>query len=226
MKKTLFFAAALALAMASCGNKTQNAEAQADSTEVATDSAAVLSEETQATVGQLTDELTKAIETKDGKAISTTLTTLQSTYKQLVEAGKLEEAKAYGEAIKTLVADKAEDIKGAAAGDVDAIASLVEAVKGLPTSAETTAEEAKAAVENVATTAVDDAKNAAKGAVKEADEQAKKAVDDAKQKANEKVAETKQKANEKVTEAKQKAKDDAKAAVNKATDKALKGLGL
>lgn len=216
MKKTILFAAAIALAMASCGNKTQNAEAQADSTEVAADStAAAVSEETQGTIDQLAADLSAAIETKDGKAIAATLATLQQTYAKLVEEGKIDEAKSYGEAIKKIVSDKADDIKGAAAGDANAIASLVESVKNLPTSAEATAEDAKAAAENAAKTAASDTKAAAENTVKEAGDQVKKAASDAKDNATNKV-----------NEAKQKAKDDTKAAVNKATDKALKDLGL
>lgn len=215
MNKSILFAAVLALGLASCSNKTQNAEAQADSTEVVADSAAVLSEETQSTVDQLSGELTKAIEAKDSKAITTTLTTLQATYKQLVEAGKLEEAKKYGEAIKQLVGEKAEAIKSAAAGDVDAISALVNSVKNLPTTAETTAEEAKAAVEGAANSAATSAKDAAQNEVKKVDEAAQKAVSD-----------TKKAASDKVDQAKQKAKDETKKAVNDATDKALKGLGL
>lgn len=218
MKKVFLFAAAIALTLASCGNKAQNAESQADSTTVAVDSATedvVLSEETQATVEKLTAELTKAIEAKDGKTISATLTSLQETYKQLVEAGKLDEAKSYGAAIQKLVNEKADEIKSAAAGDVSAISSLVESVKNLPTSAESTAEDVKSAAENVANAAVNEAKTAAENKVKEVDEAAKKAVDDAKTKATDKV-----------NEAKQKAKDKTNEAVDKAASKALKGLGL
>lgn len=224
MKKTILFAAALALTLASCGNKTQNAGNATDSTEVAIDDenldeAPALSAETQSKVEELSVALTKAIDAKDSKAISETLTALQTTYKQLVESGNVEEAKSYGAAIKQLVSEKADGIKQAASGDVSAIEQLVNGVKNLPTSAEATAEDVKNAAASTATSAVNDAKDKANEKVNETKEAAKA-------KANEAVNEAKTKATDKVNETKEAAKAKTNEAVNKAADKALKGLGL
>lgn len=69
MKKAIFFAAALALTFSSCGNKTQNAAANADSAAVVAneESGAELSADNQTTIDNLTAELQKAIDAKDAK---------------------------------------------------------------------------------------------------------------------------------------------------------------
>lgn len=171
-----------------------------------------------------------------------------------MEQGKLEEAKNYGNAIKNFVNENTASLKQVANGNTT-ITNLVEGIKNLPTSAETTAEQAKAAVVgdvvNLASptiakgaTAVESAKAAAE-AVKNApatvkaaaENAASKAVSDAESKAKEKINSDIQKTNEKsaakVNEAKSKAtqkvneaKSKANEAVNNAANKALKGLGL
>jgi len=157
MKKVFLFAAVIALTLASCGSKTQNNAASADSTatetvadttaeaESTTGNEAALSEESKATVENMTAELQKAIDAKDSKATISTLANLQTIYKNLVAQGKLDEAKAYGSAIKNFVNSHANDLQALTSGNAT-IASLVEGVKNLPTSAEATAEQAKAAI--------------------------------------------------------------------------------
>lgn len=256
MKKVFLFAAAIALTLASCGNKTQGNAAGSDSTateNVDTTAAendgeetgdAALTEDGKATVTHLTAELQKAIDAKDSKAAITTLANLQTIYKNLVAAGKLDEAKAYGSAIKKFVNDNAESLKNVVEGNVT-IANLVQGVQNLPTSASTTAEQAKAAIAsdivNLASptiakgeTAVATAKAAAE-AVKNAPAAAKAAAESkvnsevqkanakaeaAKAKNDAKVNEAKQKAAAKVNEAKQKTNE----AVNNAANKAIKDL--
>lgn len=261
MKKLFIFAATIALTFSSCGNKTQNTEAISDSTEV-TDSAttaedggtAAISSESQSTANNLTAELKKAVEAKDPKATISSLANLQTIYKNLVEQGKLDDAKAYGSAIKKFVSDNAESIKNIAAGNTT-VENLINGIANLPTSAAATAEEAKAAVKsdvvNLASpviakgqAAVADAKTAAEivknapatvkaaaenaaqtavdNAKAKAEQKASDAVNKANEKANEAVNKEKQKAADKINEGKQKAND----AVNKAANKALKGLGL
>lgn len=229
MKKLFIFAAAAALTLASCGNKTQDNAANADSiaaTENAegSEATAQLSDEQQATVDNLTANLQKAVESKDAKSTISTLADLQTIYKNLVEQGKLEEAKAYASAIKKFISDNAEKLKSLSSGNTT-VASLIDGIANLPTSAATTAEEAKAAVKsdvvNLASSAV------AKGetAKAAAEDAAKAAVDNAKataeKKVNEAVDNEKQKAADKINEASKKAND----AVNNAAAKALKGLG-
>ncbi len=147
MKKVFFMAIAVCgLMMASCGTKTQNAEATSDSTAVeATDSAAQLSADGQKTVESFTTQLEKSLTGKDLTSTISTLANAETIYKNLVEAGKLEEAKAYGSALQALINEKAETIKTVASGNTT-ILSLVQSIQNLPTSAATTAEQAKAAV--------------------------------------------------------------------------------
>lgn len=249
MKKLFIFAAALALTFTSCGNKAQNNQANADSTEMADTTAATdeanaeLSSESQATVENLTAELQKAVNAKDAKGTIATLANLETIYKNLVEAGKLEEAKAYGSAIKKFLNDNAESIKNVASGNTT-VASLVNGIANLPTSAATTADEAKKAVAsdivNLASptiakgaTAVATAKAAAE-AVENAPATVKAAASAAastaaaaaEKKVNDEVDKGKEKANKAVNDAVEKANKKANEAVDKAASKALKGLGL
>ncbi len=236
MKKVFIMAAAIALTLASCGSKTQNNTASSDSTaaeavdttaaegtaETAADDAA-LTDQGKAEVAKLTADLQKAIETKDSKAAATTLASLQTTYKKLVEEGKIEEAKAYGNAIKKIVDDNAEAIKNVAEGNTTVL-QLVEGVKNLPTSAEATAEQIKSAINNAPATAKAAAEAAATKAVSDAKTAAENKVNSEVNKAADKVnaakEAAKQKAQEKVNEAKQKANE----AVNNAANKAIKDL--
>lgn len=249
MKKLFIFAAALALTFTSCGNKAQNNQANADSTEVidtaatADEAATALSSESQATIDNLTAELQKAVNAKDAKSTIATLANLETIYKNLVEAGKLEEAKAYGSAIKKFLNDNAESIKNVASGNTT-VASLVNGIASLPTSAATTADEAKKAVAsdivNLASptiakgaTAVATAKAAAE-AVENAPATVKAAASAAastaaaaaEKKVSDEVDKGKEKANKAVNDAVEKANKKANEAVDKAASKALKGLGL
>ncbi len=252
MKKAFIFAAALALTFSSCGNKTQNTAANADSAAVVAneEGGAELSEDNKTTIDNLTAELQKAIDVKDAKTTISVLANLQTIYKNLAEEGKLEEAKAYGSAIKKFVNDNAESLKTIASGN-STVESLVNGIINLPTSAAATAEDAKAAITSdvvklaspaiakgetvveTAKAAAEMVKNAPEAVKNAAENAAKAAVDDAATKASNAAAEGKkkleekrnaerQKAAEKVNEANKKANE----AVNKVADKALKGLGL
>lgn len=245
MKKVFLFAAAIALTLASCGNKAQTSATEADSTATTTDTVATagdennaeLTEEAKATVENMSTELQKAIDAKDSKAAISTLANLQTIYKNLVAQGKLDEAKAYGSAIKALINKNADALKNVASGNTT-IASLVDGIKNLPTSAETTAEQAKAAIgEDITSlaspaiakgaTAVATAKEAAEAiknapaTVKNAAENAaNQAVNNAKTAAENKVNGEINKANQKATDAVNKEKEKANKAVNDAKTKA------
>lgn len=249
MKKLFIFAAALTLTFSSCGNKTQNNPANADSTAVGDttaeeETAAEPSAESKATADNLTAELQKAIASKNPTAAISTLANLQTVYKNLVDQGKLDDAKAYGSAIKKFVSDNAEAIKTAASGNTT-VESLINGIVNLPTTAATTAEQAKAAVTadavNLASpiiakgeTAVADAKAAAEivkaapSAVKEAAENAAKtavsnAKADAEQKATDAVNNAKAKADAAASAASQKANEAVNAEKQKAADKINEG---
>lgn len=232
MKKILVMAiAVVAFAFASCnGGSKKEAAPTNDST--ATDSAAtaVLSDSVKTTADNLTASLESSLKAKDNTAIISSLANLQTIYKNLVENGKLDEAKAYASAIQKFVNDHAEELKTYTSGNTT-IASLVEGIKNLPTSATTTAEQAKAAVTQDVTslassaiakgaTTVATAEEAAKliqnapSTVKEAaNVAANAAVNTAEQKATDA-------ANTAVEGAKKKAQDN----VNKATEKANKSV--
>lgn len=248
MKKAIILAAALALTFSSCGNKTQNTAANADSAAVVAneEGGAELSADNQTTIDNLTAELQKAIDAKDAKTTISVLANLQTIYKNLAEEGKLEEAKAYGSAIKKLVNDNAESLKTIASGN-STVESLVNGIINLPTSAAATAEDAKAAItsdvvklaspaiakgETVVETAKaaaemvknapESVKNAAKSAVNNAastaENAAKTAVDDAAAKANAASAEGKKKLEEKRNADRQKAAEKVNEANKKANE--------
>jgi len=225
MKKLIFMAVAIAaMTFASCGNKSNNVQAEADSTTVET-----LEESTLAFADSLTNLVNQSVEAKDGKQIEGVLAQLQAKYAELVQAGKLEEAKAYASKVQEFINEHADAIKSAVNGNTT-ISSLVDGIASLPTSASATAEEAAAAVKSdvmdIANSAKENAENAVKEAVDEQVDAAKEAVNDAANKAvdaaKSKVNDAQQKAADKVNDAKQKAND----AVNNAANKALKGIGL
>lgn len=261
MQKVFLFATVIALTLASCGNKSQSNAPEADSTAVETvdstaatteEAATPLTEEAKATVENLTGELQKAITAKDSKATIATLANLQTIYKNLVVQGKLDEAKSYGSAIKTFVSNHADDIKNVAEGNTT-VAQLVEGIKNLPTSASTTAEQAKEAIKQdvinlasptiakgataiaTAEAAAETVKNLPASVKTAAETAATQAVNNAKTSAENKAKEEVQKVNDKanaaVNNAKAKAAQEvnkanqkANDAINKAADKALKDL--
>lgn len=232
MKKLFIFAAAIALTLASCGNKAQNNTANADSTNVENQestsdgTAAALNEEQQATVDNLTAQLKKAVDQKDAKTAISTLANLQTIYKNLVEQGKLEEAKTYGSAIKEFMNENKESLNELTSGNTT-VASLVNGIVNLPTSAATTAEQAKAAITSDVVglaspaiakgeTAVATAKAAAE-MVKNAPSAVKNAAENAAKSAvNNAASAAEQKANEAVSGAAAKATAAASAAKSKA----------
>lgn len=254
MKKIFILAAAIALTLASCGNKTQGNAANADST--ATESAdttvnnadagdaavesvdeSALSEDSHATIANLTSQLQKAVASNDKKAAINTLANMQTIYKNLVAAGNLDEAKAYGASIKNFVNENAAAIKNVAEGNVT-ILQLVNGVKNLPTSATTTAEQAKAAISSDVVslaspviakgeTAIANAKeaeealkNAPAAAKAAAEAAANQTVNNAKNAANQAISDAKSAAENKVSSEVKKANDQATAAVNNAKAKA------
>ena len=230
MKKIFFMLiAAAAITFASCGNKT-NTGAEVDS--LAADTTATLSESLQGTFNNLTGELQKTLEAKDGKGAISALAGLQTVYKNLVTSGKLEEAKKYGAAIKSFINEHADAIKSAL-GDNATVASLISGIQKLPTDAAVTAEEAKAAVSDDVTKLVspalsnamaagDSAVSKVKGAAADAANAVTSGVEGAKDKVSEEASAAKEKAGEAVNSAKEKAGD----AIDNAAGNLKKGLGL
>lgn len=155
MKKHLFFAAAIAaaLTLSACGGKSNTPAPAADSTEAVADADSALQAldpETQDAVTAITGAVSQALDNKDPKAVTTALADIAATYKALVNAGKLDEAKNYATALKSFVNKNADALKSlASSGESTAassITTIVNSIASLPTAAGTTAEEAKAAV--------------------------------------------------------------------------------
>ena len=99
----------------------------------------------QPTLEALSSNFNQNVDKNDANALATTLADMQVVYKSLVDEGKLEEAKTYGQAIQKYVSKHTNELQAMAEGNNN-IPSLVEGVKNLPVSAETTIEEAKQAV--------------------------------------------------------------------------------
>lgn len=219
MKKLFFAAMAVAaLTITSCGNKTAAPAADTDSI---ADSSMVdttaLAPETKSALNAVTTQLADAIKNKDAKGLTAVLTGLAANYKEMINAGKLQDALTYGKVVKEYIAKNVDTIKSFT-GNNATINNLLTGIQNLPTDASTTAESAAAALKGLSGNAVESAKDAAANA-KDA---AANAKDAAAAKANEAVDATKAKASEAVNEAAAKTNK----AVNDAASKAVKGLGL
>lgn len=200
-----------ALTFTSCGNKqsanTDSADSIADTTAVATDSAASEAE-------SLASDMQAKLEANDASGFNEIVASAKQKIDELIQEGKVEEAKAYASKVKQFIDDNAETIKQVTNGD-ETVSSLVNTITSLPSNAEDAVDAAGEAVKSDAQNAVNTAKEAAENKVNEAKEAAK-------QKANDEVDKAKQKANDEVDKARQKANNE----VNKAANKALDKLGL
>jgi len=241
MKKIVLFAAAIAaISFTSCGNKTNANQSTGDSDSITVVDTASVAQAIDALADpslksaaqQLTSELTKNLESNDPNTLTSTLAALQLKYQELVNSGKLEEAKKYGAAIKTFIKDNQEKIKQLTNGNAT-VNTLVNGIINLPTSAEATIDQAKAAVSgdlsklvtvgSAAAAAIKNMPEAAKdAAANAANAAAKNAEDAAKAKVNEEAAKAQNKANEAINKASEKATQK----VNDAAKNAIKGLGL
>lgn len=224
-----FFLVAVAITLASCGNKTKGGGVNDSDTVAIKDTAvSVLAPKTQQLITALTANLSDELKSKDIKKVTSSLANLQVIYKNLVESGKLDEAKKYGSAVQTFIVKNADAIKNVATGNTT-ISSLIEGIKNLPTSAAATAEDAKNAVKKDAialaspaivqgATTVENVKAAA-AAVENAPQAAKEA---AANKVNSEITNAQNKAGQTIDKTASKAND----AVNSAKDKINKSLGL
>ncbi|MGI6224031.1 MAG: hypothetical protein ACOYJG_10505 [Prevotella sp.] len=244
MKKVFFIAlAAVAITLGSCngGNKPAQTNDN-DSTAVDSASAAApnLNKDLKTTFDNLTAQLSSSLQAKDNQGVISTLANLETIYKNLVDEGNVEEATQYGSAIKQFIQENSEELKTYTSGNTT-IAELVNSISNLPTTAETTAEEAKNAVSsdvvNLASKAIasgsttvatveeaanliknapETVKNAATSAAKNAAANAEQTVTN---KANEAVDNAQKKASEKVNETTTKAANKVNDAANKAINK-------
>lgn len=249
MKKILFVAVATAaFAFASCGNKTAEAPAVADST-------AQVEETSPANVAAQTVYSKLQEAGNDPAQLELAVGMAQAKIQELLQSGDAEAVKQYTGILNNLIgADKTvkdalsaaktstkstlfdafNSVVGAATQEGATAASFVEATKKAGTNALTeTAQKAMGDAETAiegGKEAVEAAKEAVENAPEQVKEAATKAVDDAKAKAAEaaqkKVDEGVQKANDAANKAVNKANGAANKAVNQATDKLKGKLGL
>lgn len=245
MKKSNFLTFALAtLALVSCGNKTQTQTSDADSVQIeTTDTTATLSADIKPTVDALISNFANSVEQNDANALTKTLADMQVVYKNLVDNGKVDEAKAYAKSVQEYLKSQTDELNAMTNGNSN-ITSLVQGVINLPSTAEATVEDAKKAVvadvikmasptvakgativENTKEAAakaektVEAVKNAPETAKKVAEQAATNVANQAKATAQKKVDDAKAAAQKKVDDAKNKVEEDKAKAKAKAVNK-------
>lgn len=226
MKKLLFTIAAIAvLVFVSCGSKsktkTETAEPLVDTTALAPD--------LKLGFDALSTQLTNALKSNDAESVTKALANLTAMYKTLANSGQLDELKRYGMLAKNLVEEYAGEIKNLAT-EIPAISKLYSNIEALPVSANTTLDEAKAAVSDEAISMASESfqKGAQAGATAEAAAEAlKNAPAAAKETMNEALSDTKEAANDAANVAKkdmEEAANNTKEAANQAAKSAKKEM--
>lgn len=225
--KKLFILAAATIALASCGNKTNENNGGADSAAVTADSASTVQDTDGNSAEEIAQTLNEQLNAKDAKSLETTLAAAKAQYEALVKAGKTKEAVQYASKLKEFYDKNAETIKAVATGNTT-INDLVNGIANLPTDADNATQALKGAAQsdaNAAVNGVKDAANNAKQTIKNAENNAKQTVKDAENNARQSVKNAKKNAEDKaknaVNNAKQKTRDAANKAVNDALNKAF-----
>ncbi len=179
MKKILLVVMAVAaIGFTSCGNKAQQAEAAADSTEVAIN----VDEEANATIAALGEQL----QAGDANKLQEVLETVKTKVAELIKANP-EVAKEYVAKVQNFLkgnADKVKSVIGDNAAAAAAFAAITEAdaenvVSGLLQSVDNAATEAKDAAVDAVNEKVDEAKAAAEQKAEETKEAAKEKAGEA-----------------------------------------------
>ncbi len=197
MKKILLAVMAVAaIGFTSCGNKTQ----QADAETAAVDSVAIVDSIAQGAAQETIDALSADLEANDASKLQATLEGIKAKIAEIVKNNP-EVAKEYVVKVQTFLKENADKVK-ALVGDNAAVAAALSAVTDIE----------PANVVNGLLEQVGDAATEAKDA----------AVDAANQKANE----AKEAAEEKANEAKEAAKQKANEAIDNAAASAKSKLGL
>ena len=204
MKKIVFAVMAMvAIGFASCGNKTQQAEA--------VDSAAIVDSLASAAAQTDIDAINGLLEAGDASKLQEALATVKEKIATLIKENP-EVAKEYVAKVQDFLKENADKVKSVV-GDNAAVATAVSAI--------TEAEPASivSGFLNTVGDAATDAKDAAVGA-------ANQAVDDAKQAVEDKANEAKEAAEQKVQDAEDAAKQKANDAIDNAAASAKSKLGL
>jgi hypothetical protein len=197
MKKILLAVMAVAaIGFTSCGNKTQ----QADAETAAVDSVAIIDSIAQGAAQETIDALSADLEANDVSKLQATLESIKVKIAEIVKNNP-EVAKEYVVKVQTFLKENADKVK-ALVGDNAAVAAALSAVTDIE----------PASVVNGLLEQVGDAATEAKDAAVDA--------------ANQKVEEAKQAAADKANEAKEAAKEKANEAIDNAAASAKSKLGL
>ena len=197
MKKILLAVMAVAaIGFTSCGNKTQ----QTDAETAAVDSVAIVDSIAQGAAQETIDALTADLEANDASKLQATLEGIKAKIAEIVKNNP-EVAKEYVVKVQTFLKENADKVK-ALVGDNAAVAAALSAVTDIE----------PASVVNGLLEQVGDAATEVKDAAVDA--------------ANQKVEEVKQAAADKANEAKEAAKEKANEAIDNAAASAKSKLGL
>lgn len=197
MKKILLAVMAVAaIGFTSCGNKTQ----QADAETAAVDSVAIVDSIAQGAAQETIDALSADLEANDVSKLQATLESIKVKIAEIVKNNP-EVAKEYVVKVQTFLKENADKVK-ALVGDNAAVAAALSAVTDIE----------PASVVNGLLEQVGDAATEVKDAAVDA--------------ANQKVEEAKQAAADKANEAKESAKEKANEAIDNAAASAKSKLGL
>ncbi len=197
MKKILLAVmAVVAIGFTSCGNKTQ----QADAETAAVDSVAIVDSIAQGAAQETIDALTADLEANDASKLQATLEGIKAKIAEIVKNNP-EVAKEYVVKVQTFLKENADKVK-ALVGDNAAVAAALSAVTDIEPA------------------------NVVNGLLEQVGDAATEAKDAAVDAANQKVEEAKQAAEEKANEAKEAAKQKANEAIDNAAASAKSKLGL
>jgi len=197
MKKILLAVMAVAaIGFTSCGNKTQ----QADAETAAVDSVAIVDSIAQGAAQETIDALSADLEANDASKLQATLEGIKAKIAEIVKNNP-EVAKEYVVKVQTFLKENADKVK-ALVGDNAAVAAALSAVTDIEPA------------------------NVVNGLLEQVGDAATEAKDAAVDAANQKVEEAKQAAEEKANEAKEAAKQKANEAIDNAAASAKSKLGL
>ena len=197
MKKILLAVMAVAaIGFTSCGNKTQ----QADAETAAVDSVAIVDSIAQGAAQETIDALTADLEANDASKLQATLESIKVKIAEIVKNNP-EVAKEYVVKVQTFLKENADKVK-ALVGDNAAVAAALSAVTDIEPA------------------------NVVNGLLEQVGDAATEAKDAAVDAANQKVEEAKQAAEEKANEAKEAAKQKANEAIDNAAASAKSKPGL
>ena len=197
MKKILLAVMAVAaIGFTSCGNKTQ----QADAETAAVDSVAIVDSIAQGAAQETIDALSADLEANDVSKLQATLESIKAKIAEIVKNNP-EVAKEYVVKVQTFLKENADKVK-ALVGDNAAVAAALSAVTDIEPA------------------------NVVNGLLEQVGDAATEAKDAAVDAANQKVEEAKQAAEEKANEAKEAAKQKANEAIDNAAASAKSKLGL